>query len=519
MSTLQELLESQQELEVEPARKFMVGMAPQVLNFILDFPTDIQAHLPQVKPEYFGDGPEKLVFAYLIAYFEAHGVVPTRDALRDVLDRALTMDDPFEEVHAIINRGSDPRETPHIKASFTEWLKNRAYAALFADTTLAAHIRGNYEVIHKILETAQGVGISSASTQITIADLMAKTTQYDWLIEGVLLKRQPAVVGAPQKTMKTSLSLDMAVSISTGTKFLGKYKAHRSRVLYYGGESWDCMALRNQIAAITKQRGISTADMDGYLSFDPKLPRLTNAGDLATLRQALIKGAIDVVFIDPLYLCLTADSNLNATNIFDMGKALSGVGRVCGECGATLVLLHHFNRKGTPGARPTLNDLSFAGAAEFCRQHILLSRRRPYEHNGIHELYLTMGREGSSDQLDLTINEGSQNDRKWEVTVEAGTSGAARQSKKEQKLAGKAEGVVDALHEILAAGDEPTKNKIRERLNISGDRLTPILQYGIEEGMIEMASKGGRTVYYPSDFTPSDGTDALPDVRSGPPAP
>lgn len=504
MSTLQELLESQQEPEAEPSRQFMAGMAPQVLNYMLDFPADIQTYLPQVKPDYFGDGPEKLVFAFMLAYFDEHGVVPTRDALWDVIARKLTMDDPFEEVRAVVYRGSDPRETPHIKASFTSWLKNRAYAAIFSDEALAAHIRGDYTLIHKLLDEAQTVGNSTTSTQITIGELMAKTTQYDWLVEGVFLKRQPAVIGGTHKVMKTSISMDMVVSLATGTKFLGIYKAHRSRVLYYGGESWDCMALRNQIAAITKQRGIAISDMDGYLTFDPKLPRLTNAGDIAGLRQAIIKGGIEVVFIDPLYLCLTADSNLNATNLFDMGKAFSGIARVCGECGATLVMLHHFNRKGAAYARPTLNDLSMAGCAEFCRQHLLLSRRRPYEANGIHELYLTMGREGSSDQLDVTINEGLASDRKWEVVVEAGTSGGdTRKDKQDKKRLDKAAVVVEAITKIVKAGGDPTLNKIKGECGISGTAAREILQYAVEQEMVEMVEKGGRTLFYPVKIQPN----------------
>ena len=45
----------------------------------------------------------------------------------------------------------------------------------------------------------------------------------EWLIEHVLVKNQPAGIAGPSKTLKTGLSLDAAISLASGTKFLGEF--------------------------------------------------------------------------------------------------------------------------------------------------------------------------------------------------------------------------------------------------------------------------------------------------------
>jgi hypothetical protein len=42
-----------------------------------------------------------------------------------------------------------------------------------------------------------------------------------WLIDDVLMRGQPAVGGGPKKSLKTSLVIDMAISVGTGTPYGG----------------------------------------------------------------------------------------------------------------------------------------------------------------------------------------------------------------------------------------------------------------------------------------------------------
>jgi hypothetical protein len=59
-----------------------------------------------------------------------------------------------------------------------------------------------------------------------------------WLIEGVLVKEQPCAIAGPSKALKTSLAVDMAISMASGTPFLGEYPVpKRVRTAVVSGES------------------------------------------------------------------------------------------------------------------------------------------------------------------------------------------------------------------------------------------------------------------------------------------
>jgi hypothetical protein len=55
---------------------------------------------------------------------------------------------------------------------------------------------------------------------VTSAEFAATKCNLDWHVEQILAKGQPAVVGGPHKSLKTSLLVDLAISLGTGMDFL-----------------------------------------------------------------------------------------------------------------------------------------------------------------------------------------------------------------------------------------------------------------------------------------------------------
>lgn len=75
-----------------------------------------------------------------------------------------------------------------------------------------------------------------------------------------------------------------------------------------------------------------------------------------------------------------------------MGELLDAIGSVFEECNSTLLLVHHTTKHVPPGEPLQLDNLAFAGFAEFAAQWLLLNRRTPYQlGSGHHELWLSMG--------------------------------------------------------------------------------------------------------------------------------
>lgn len=253
------------------------------------------------------------------------------------------------------------------------------------------------------------------------------TFSREWIVEGILVRNQAGVIGGPKKCLKTSLIVDLAISIGSGALFLNRFKVPACRrVAVFSGET-DQATLQETALRVCASRKV---DLSGCsVLWSPELPRLNDTSQLEALGSFLDEEKIKVAFIDPLYLCLLSGlKGASASNLYDVGPVLQAAARACLDAGATPVFAHH-TRKTTTTKRDSqepmdLDDLAFAGIAEFARQWILLSRRTPFvpERGGRHELRLSVGGSaGHNGSWDVNINEGrllkNFTGRLWHVEV------------------------------------------------------------------------------------------------------
>jgi len=236
----------------------------------------------------------------------------------------------------------------------------------------------------------------------------------EFLIEGILVKRQLGILGGPKKGLKASLQVEMGVALATATPFLGQFDVPtRKRVAIFSGETspGDLQDLARRVCAA---HGTSLDDLEG-VEWIHDLPRLWDEADLRALGAYLKEKRIEVVFIDSLYLCLLSGPlSALASNLFATGPVLRGAAKACLAAGATPVFLHHTTKsvnRGRSQARrngekpggiseidpPDLDDLAFAGPAEAARQWLLLARHKPYvSRSGRHELVMAVGGSGGT---------------------------------------------------------------------------------------------------------------------------
>ncbi len=257
---------------------------------------------------------------------------------------------------------------------------------------------------------------------LTSADLDKADFRQHFLIPRILVAGQPGVIGGRTKALKTTIAIDLVLSLGSGTPFLGHFDCDQVAVGFWSGESGDA-TIQNTARRIAKAKGIDLANCSVYWSFD--VPQLSRPDHIGRLIHIIEKRGLKVIVVDPLYLALLSpQSSTRPGDLFAMGQALQPIAEIARKTGCTPILLHHF-RKNTQAddADPAaLEELSQSGVAEFVRQWLLLQRRTPYAHDGHHSLYMRAGGSaGHAGLWGLEIEEGTFDDplyhRYWSVEV------------------------------------------------------------------------------------------------------
>jgi hypothetical protein len=339
---------------------------------------------------------------------------------------------------------------------------------------------------------------------ITAAEFAHNDYRPTWLVRQLLVRGQPVIVGGPKKALKTSLLIDLAVSLASGHDFLGHFSVDRAmRVSLLCGESGE-FTVHETAERVCAARGFPLDELDDALILQFDLPQLANASHMAVLRAGLVKDRIDVVIIDPLYLALLAGlapGAVRAENLFDMGPLMARVTRTCLDVGATPIFAHHA-RKGAGGDRDPLglDDLSFSGIAEFARQWLLVSPREPYEPGtGSHKLWLSAGGSAGHGGLwSVDVEEGVPGEdfegRTWEVTVTTGGEQRrqAREGREEERAGKEREQDEQDDDKLLAALDRLSEGgaavlfrQVRVESRLSDARATRAADRLVRGGVLE----------------------------------
>jgi hypothetical protein len=174
------------------------------------------------------------------------------------------------------------------------------------------------------------------------ASFFARSFDLEWLARGVLVKDQPCVFGGPSKTLKTSILIDLAISLASMTPFLGRFQIpSRRRVAFISGESGRAVIQANA-KQVCNERRLPYSEAAGiYWGFE--LPNLSNDEHREVIARTIRDHEIEVIAFDPLYLMLlSGGGKADAKDMFQMGPLLSDIAVTCQEAGATPVLCHHF---------------------------------------------------------------------------------------------------------------------------------------------------------------------------------
>lgn len=193
-----------------------------------------------------------------------------------------------------------------------------------------------------------------------LADAVDRAGPRRWLLRGWWPEGDYGVHGAAPKSLKSWTTIDLAVSVASGTPWLGLVDVDApGPVVMYAGEG-SAHNLVRRIRAVCAQRGISARGLP--ITVCVRAPHLGSALHMADLAETVAAVRPQLVTIDPLYLSVAGAAQ--AASLYDMGALLERPQLVCQQYGAALWVAHHTNRR--EGARGA-DRMSGAGPAEWGR--------------------------------------------------------------------------------------------------------------------------------------------------------
>ena len=381
-----------------------------------------------------------------------------------------------------------------------DYLKSKFLCDYSSDDTTFADVGTWYA--EEILASAQLIRPQGVERfeMLDLAALMALKEEHRWLIEGVLAANQPCVIGGPKKSLKTSVAIAMAISIATGTDFLGEFVTRGKRPVGIFSAESGRITLRDLAKRLLERLGASCPSYENiplHMCFD--VPKFSDESDLKALAYYIRQHHLEVVIIDPLYLCALAGSKSgDASNMYHMGPLFRQAAEACLTAGATPIFVHHSRKapnspkdKWSKFAPPDLDDLAFAGISEFARQWLLLSRREAYvPHEGVHRLWMSVGGSAFGGRIHgLTVEEGECDNkfegRKWITTVESYDDIAAE--RKERRVEAQEAKEEDTLQRMLDALQSP---EFADGATISDLRKKGLGKLGIAKALQTLTTQG-----------------------------
>ena len=366
----------------------------------------------------------------------------------------------------------------------------------------------------------------------TAAQLNSGRFETRFLIPGILVAGQPGGIFGAFKTLKTSLTADLLISLASGTPFLGQFPvAQPGRTLFLSGES-GLAALQSIARRICTARGLSLETLADF-ELSPRLPRLDDRADVRALRRIITNKRPVCVAIDPAYLSIRGD---DARNLFAMGSLLRPLADIGDATGCTILIVHHCKRsKYGAGDPATLDDIAWSGFAEFAAQWLLLSRRRRFDPDlGRHELWFSAGgRAGHHGSWALDAHEGVAGGlerRKWKTAIRPVSIAEAQsderifqasEDRRARRTAAAFERQRKRVREFFAHNPQGgTSNCVRDKLGINGTCAVRVLQSLVNDGLLATSEvkrlKRTEIVYSLRAESTAPTASSQPEATSGP---
>jgi hypothetical protein len=357
------------------------------------------------------------------------------------------------------------------------------------------------------MEEVEKVKAEQSKNKITYKTYNAKEldeldTRLEYLVQGVLVRGQHGMFVAPQKTMKTTTCIDLALSLATGSSFLEKFSCQQSKVLMMTGES-GLSVVQETSRRIAQSKNLALSDVADQFIVSDQIPLLYSIEHQYALAGLLDDIQPDLLIADPVYMMV---DGTDAGNLFTMGAQLKPTAMLCAERGITILLVHHSTKSSSNVKEHLplgLGDIAWSGFAEFARQWVFLNRREEYElGTGDHQLWLSYGGSaGHSGCWAVEVSEGPNDaieGREYSVTVTdmadavksriQETESAQEARRQEKELRALKRSADEVLTAFVGVRDALTQNQIETKTGMRTANAKRAVAYLVRIGILDAST-------------------------------
>jgi hypothetical protein len=234
-------------------------------------------------------------------------------------------------------------------------------------------------------------GPTLLESAIHIREFMAKPTPPPgWLIKDLWPANEQGMVSGEEGTFKSMITLDMAVSIASGTKCLNYFEVERQGPVVMIQQEVDDWAMQDRLRRVLAARNLFPQgglihDPDHVALALPDMPDLIFINgsnfslDSASKRRQLEEVADKIkpvlIVLDPLYLLLGMASENSAQDIRPIQNWLLRFRR---DFDTSLIVVHHNNKMGDvrgSSALKAFNSVSLQIERTTAKGHVTIRRR------------------------------------------------------------------------------------------------------------------------------------------------
>lgn len=260
-------LEDPDALASEPTLPLTEEIQREIISAILKDLGILQFASKILSPTSFQLRTHKLLADIAFGYYGQYKQVPSKSILKQELQQR-TRDDRNPVVHLVelecVYEYLEPEFVSYswYKTKIMEFaLQCSVHRAL--SKFLQEAVQGNSDVgglIESLTMAQRSIGLFDNKT-FALGE-RAATTRPEWLVQSILRRNTIGTMFGESGCRKTWLAIDLALSVATGTAFLGRIKVKQGKVFYVISEGAD--DFEDRAAAWAKTRNVNLPSIDKF---------------------------------------------------------------------------------------------------------------------------------------------------------------------------------------------------------------------------------------------------------------